>query len=284
MADSHINNPKSPKYYVKRWLDARASDLAGKRVIDMPAGNGVTSQILHNYGASVFAFDLFPEYFKLEEIKCHRADIMSGIPLESEFADIAICQEGIEHFSDQLKAFKEFNRVLKSGGKLLITTPSYSNLSSRFSYMLFESETNKRMPPNEIDDIWMEDKSVSEEIYHGHIFLIGLQKLRILAKLAGFKIHETKYVRLSKGSLLLLPFYYPLILVSSYIRYRRNLKKHRDIPYEFKKAVYQEQYKMNISVKNMVNHHTFIVFEKELNHSGVRFRHDSTVVDFGAKT
>ena len=89
--------------------------------------------------------------------------------------------------------------------------------------MLFESETTKRMPPNEIDDIWMEDKSVSEEIYHGHIFLIGLQKLRILAKLAGFKIQEIKYVRLSKGSLFLFLLFYPLILISSYLRYHRRI-------------------------------------------------------------
>jgi ubiquinone/menaquinone biosynthesis C-methylase UbiE len=284
MTDSHLLNTKSPKYYVKRWLDLQAKDIAGKKVIDLPAGNGVTSQLLNNHGALVFAFDLFPEYFKIEELECRRADIATGIPLDDNFADMAICQEGIEHFSDQLRAFKEFNRVLKIGAKLLITTPSYSNLSSRFSYFLFESETNKHMPPNEIDDIWMEDKSISQEIYHGHIFLIGLQKLRILAKLSGFKIHEIKYIRLSKGSLFLLPFYYPLILFSSYLRYRRNMKKNPNISVEYKQEVYREQFKINTSVRNLINHHTFIVFEKENNYRDVNFRHDSTVVDFGAKT
>ncbi len=284
MIDTHINNPKSPKYYVKRWLDSNASFVAGKNAIDLPAGNGVTSKILYDNGALVYAFDLFPEYFKLDEVGCRRADIMTGIPLENEFADLAICQEGIEHFSDQLKAFKEFNRVLKIGGKLLITTPSYSNLSARFSYLLFESETNKQMPPNEIDDIWMEDKSISEEIYHGHIFLIGLQKLRILAKLAGFKIDEIKYIRLSKGSLLLLPFFYPIILISSYLRYRNNLKKNKEISSEFKKSVYYEQYKINTSIKNLVNHHTFIVFEKEQNFDNVKLGNKSKVVDFESMT
>jgi hypothetical protein len=41
---------------------------------------------------------------------------------------------------------------------------------------------------------------------------------------------------------------------------------------------------MNTSVKNLINHHTFIVFEKENNFRDVNFRHYSTVVDFGAKT
>ena len=242
MTDSHINNPKSPKYHVNKWILSQKETLVGKTVVDLPAGNGITSEILKNNGAEVFAFDLFPEYFRAKDIECERADVMRGIPIEDEKADIAICQEGIEHFSDQLKALKEFNRILKKSGKLVITTPSYSNLSARFSYLLFESETNKQMPPNEIDDIWMEDKAVSKEIYHGHIFLIGLQKLRILAKLAGFKILEIKYLRISKGSLLLLPWFYSMIFISSWLRYYRNIKRDNNIPYEFKKKVYQEQF------------------------------------------
>ena len=69
------------------------------------------------------------------------------------------------------------------------------------------------MPPNELDDIWMADNSVTREMYHGHIFMIGLQKLRILAVLSGFRIAEVRYMRLSKGSLLLFPFFYPLLSV-----------------------------------------------------------------------
>lgn len=284
MTDSHINNPKSPKYHIKRWLDSHSEELAGKVAVDLPAGNGVTSEILKNHGAEVFAFDLFPEYFRPQNIECHRADIMSGIPLADGKADLAICQEGIEHFSDQLKALKEFNRILKNSGKLVITTPSYSNLSARFSYLLFESETNKQMPPNEIDDIWMEDKSVSEEIYHGHIFLIGLQKLRILAKLAGFKIAEIKYIRISKGSLFLLPCLYPMILLSSYCRYRRNMRRHKDISYEVKRAVYHEQLKINISISNLINHHTFVVLEKECEYNQIKLRQEKQKVDFNSET
>jgi len=169
--------------------------------------------LLQNFGAKAEPFDLFPEYFMLKNIECKKANILDKIPVNDSYADILICQEGIEHFSDQLKVLKEFNRVLKQNGELLITTPSYSNLATKYSYLLFESETAKQMPPNEIDDIWMSDKTVSSEIYHGHIFLIGLQKLRVLAKLSDFKIKELKYIRLSKSSLLLFPFFYPIIFL-----------------------------------------------------------------------
>jgi SAM-dependent methyltransferase len=280
MIDEHVNNFKSPKFHVRKYLDSIRDHLRGKIVLDVPAGNGATTEILLEYGAKVEPFDLFPEYFMLKSPECRRADIADRIPVGDGHADMLICQEGIEHFSDQLRALKEFNRVLKANGTLLITTPSYSNLSSKFSYLLFESETSKQMPPNEIDDIWMSDKSISPEIYHGHIFLIGLQKLRTLAKLSGFRIKESRYMRISKGSLFLFPFLYPLILLSSFIRYKRNLKKHKDIPEALKKAVYREQLKINIAPGNLLNHHIFVVFEKEKELSELDFRLESTVRAF----
>ncbi|MBS1929305.1 MAG: class I SAM-dependent methyltransferase [Chitinophagaceae bacterium] len=282
--EDYTKNYKSPKYHVKKYLDEIRDELMDKIVLDIPAGTGVTTQILLNNGARPVPFDLFPEYFTVKGLACRRADITDHIPVEDGYAYMVICQEGIEHFSDQVKTFKEFNRVLQKGGKLFITTPSYSNLSARFSYFLFESENNKKMPPNEIDDIWMSDKSISNEIYHGHIFLVGLQKLRTIGRLTGFSVSDNKYIRISKGSLFLFPFFYPIIFISSWLRYFRNLKKNKEVPMEFKKAVYGEQLKMNVNPKNLLNRHTFIVFEKEKNAGEVDFRMESTMKSFEKTT
>lgn len=280
MIDKFVLNPKSPKYHIKKYLNNIKNDLKGKIVLDIPAGNGATTEILVEIGAKVEAYDLFPEYFMLPDFECKRADIIDKIPVSDNYADLLICQEGIEHFSDQLKVFKEFNRVLKQQGELIITTPSQSNLASKFSYLLFESETSKLMPPNEIDDIWMADKNLTSEIYYGHIFLVGLQKLRIIGKLTGFKIKEIKYVRLSKGSLFLFPFFYPLIFISSYLRYYKNLKKNKEVPTEHKINVYKEQLSINLNPRNLINHHTFIIFEKEKDFKNVNFKFESTAYSF----
>ena len=280
MIDKFVLNPKSPKYHIKKYLNNIKNDLKGKIVLDIPAGNGATTEILVEIGAKVEAYDLFPEYFMLPDFECKRADIIDKIPVSDNYADLLICQEGIEHFSDQLKVFKEFNRVLKQKGELIITTPSQSNLASKFSYLLFESETSKLMPPNEIDDIWMADKNLTSEIYYGHIFLVGLQKLRIIGKLTGFKIKEIKYVRLSKGSLFLFPFFYPLIFISSYLRYFKNLKKNKEVPTEHKINVYKEQLSINLNPRNLINHHTFIIFEKEKDFKNVNFKFESTAYSF----
>jgi len=280
MIDNHINNKKSIKYYINQYLNSIKKDIRGKVVVDIPAGNGSTSEILYNLDADVRSFDLFPEYFMFDKIKCERADIIKGIPISDKSTDMLICQEGIEHFSDQLKVLKEFNRVLIDDGELLITTPSYSNLSAKFSYMLFESEISKKMPPNEIDDIWMSDKSIINEIYHGHIFLIGLQKLRVLGKLSGFRVEEIKYLRLSKGSVFLFPILYPLILVRSLLVYRRHLKRNKNISINKKKNVYKEQLLININPKNLLNKHTFITFRKECDSETVDFRNEEVIKSF----
>jgi SAM-dependent methyltransferase len=264
MIDQHILNPKSIKYYVNRYLRAKKDELKGKIILDVPAGNGATCEILHEIGAKVEAYDLFPEYFMLKDLTCVRANINEGLPVTDAYADAVICQEGIEHFSDQSLTFREFNRVLKMGGKVIMTTPSYSNLKARYSYMLMESEFfNKMMPPNEIDSIWMADSTVSKEVYHGHIFLLGIQKLRVLARLNGFKIVEIPFVRWSKTSLLLFPFFYPFILVSSFLTYFKAMRKNPQIPTENKRKVYQEQLKLAINPRILLDEHIFVVFEKD---------------------
>ncbi len=278
------HNPKDIKYHVAKYLQSIQENLKDKVVIDAPAGTGITSDLLAQYGAQVMAFDLFPEYFKSKTVHCKRADITQGIPVAADTADMLICQEGMEHFSDQLKVMKECNRVLKTGGLLVITTPSASNLAAKLSYLLFESESSHQMPPNEIHDIWMADESLTQEIYYGHIFLIGLQKLRILGRLSGFRIKEIRYVRLSRGSLLLFPLCYPFILIRSLLTYTRNLKKYPTIDMAMKKAVFKEQLLLNINPKHLLNKHTFMVLEKESSVDKVNFRHAEALKPFDENT
>lgn len=261
---SYSDNPKSIKYYIKRFILKNQSILKDKTVIDVPAGNGITSSLLKDIGANPLPFDIFPEYFTAEGLVCKQADVMQGIPVEAQTADWLFCQEGIEHFSDQFAAIKEFNRVLKPGGKLVITTPNYSNLRSRMSYLIGETERfNSMMPPNEIDSIWMNNASNSSQIYFGHLFLIGIQKLRTLAKLAGFKIVQIESTRLKTTSLALFIILYPKIWFSNYLAYCKNVKKDKGVDAAFQKKVYKEQFKLNTNFRILVDSHLFVVFEKE---------------------
>lgn len=254
------NNPRSIKYHVKKFIEQRKDEFEGAKVIDFPAGNGVTSRILRNAGAEVTAIDLFPEYFQVESLTCLRADVAEGLPVDDGQADSLICQEGIEHFTDQINSMKEFNRVLRKGGKLIITTPNYSTIRAKLSYLLFETERiGKMMPPNENDTIWMSDSNVTDGVYYGHAFLIGIQRLRFFGVMAGFSIKHIQFTRLKPTSAILFPIFYPFIFLFATLTYLKNKGKFKE---EQKKQTYKENYQLAINPRILVDGHLFVEFEK----------------------
>ena len=276
------DNPKSIKYYVKQFLNREKDRFKGKKIVDFPAGNGITSTILKDIGAKPLPFDLFPEYFKIDNLECIRANINKGIPLGNEEVDAIISQEGIEHFENQLSALQEFNRILKLGGSLIITTPNNSNMVGRLSYFLAENEIfNKTMPQNELDDIWMTNQNISKEIYYGHIFLIGINKLRLLAKLSGFKIKNIENSKPKLTAIILLVLFYPFILFSNWRSYKRNLYKNKNFSMDTKKEVYSEIFKLAVNPRLLINSHIFIEFEKECNLEQVKENLQGTHKQFG---
>lgn len=53
-----------------------------------------------------------------------QADLEKKLPIKNESYDVIICTSVIEHLKNPINTFKEFQRILKKEGILLITTPS----------------------------------------------------------------------------------------------------------------------------------------------------------------
>ena len=276
------DDPGSIKYHVKQFLVKNREQFSGKKVIDFPAGNGITSAIIRDIGAVPLPFDLFPEYFTQAGIQCVQADAETGLPLPDAFADAVICQEGMEHFNDQLKVLKEFNRLLAKEGTLLITTPNYSNLRAKLSYLFSESERFLSfMPPNERDSIWMKAENDTGRIYFGHIFLTGIIRLRLLAKLSGFRIEKVHATRNSSTCLFLFPFLYPGILLMNWIAIKKNLRKARASGDPDKMKIYREICKLVINPRILTDKHLMVEFRKEAEVSEVAARLSGMNTSFG---
>ncbi|MBX9768548.1 MAG: class I SAM-dependent methyltransferase [Bdellovibrionales bacterium] len=247
---------KEIKTIVNRWIQETANDLKGRVVVDAPAGNGVTSEALKAVGAKVQAYDLFPEFFRVPDLKCVQADLSQGLPVPDGSVDVFVCQEGIEHLSDQLKMFEEFNRVLKHGGRLMLTTPNASNLKARWSHLMGETESfSKLMPPNEIDSLWF---APDNAIYFGHVFLVGLFKLRFFGKMTGLRLAKIHSTRANATALLLFPFIYPLIVWSNFRARQRFVKKHGF----GHKDLADEIFSYAISPTTLLENHLFLEFHK----------------------
>lgn len=246
------------KLFVEKVLDDMNEDLCGKSILDVPAGSGYTSAILKKYGAHVYAYDLFPEFFKLDGVECKKTDLSCKLPLNDNSMDMIICQEGIEHLPNPLLLFQEFNRVLKKDGTLILTTPNISHLRAKISYLLSESDFYKRMPPNELDAVW---HSSDNRIYFGHIFLIGIQKIRVLSSITGFKIKKIHNVKASVGSLFF-SFLYPILIFSNIYAYLKNTFKNDDILLSDKKRVYGEIVRLNLHPSVLFGKHLLLELKK----------------------
>lgn len=244
-------------------LRRRQADFVGKTVLDVPAGNGDTAQLLKELGAQVTASDLYPEFFRYPDIECVPANLNGKLPFADASFDYVICQEGIEHMPNQLHLFQELNRVLRPGGRAIVTTPNYSNLRTRLSYLLLESEQYKLMAPNEVDSIWASEKAQTiDDVYLGHIFFANVTKQRVLAALSGLRIVEVHPSRVNYTSLALLPFYYPWLRLAGWLARRRGLK--RGQPSARRPEVYAELAQLNRSLTVLTGGHLIVEYQKRL--------------------
>lgn len=239
-------------------------DLTGKKVLDIPCGDGRSSYEFKQKGAEVIALDLFPEFMKLDDVDASYADLSDRLPVQEGSVDYIICQEGIEHIPDQLKVLQEFNRVLKKDGILLITTPNYSHMRARLSHFFFETDYWKRMPPSEIDSIWFSSKD-SEKLYFGHLFLVGVQHLQSLTTLSGFVISRRIKTDLGSTSLILGVLLYPFLTLFSLLTFNHYKDKNKAVDSNVAKERFWSRLKLNLSPTTLFYKHTFWVVRKTNN-------------------
>jgi len=229
-------------------------DLAGKIVVDLPAGEGRMSWTLRELGATVEPYDLYPEFFKVEGLVCRPADLERDLPIPSMHADYVVFQEGLEHLPDQLRPLREFNRILKHGGRLLLTTPNASSLRARLWHFLLEGYLFNKLPINETSAIRFLDP-VERRYYFGHVFLIGAQRLRILARIAGFRVAGIHRNRFSAGSVLL-GVIYPVLCLMNLLAYQQTRRRYRQLDQHWVRQSLREVMALNL--------HPYILFTKKL--------------------
>jgi SAM-dependent methyltransferase len=241
----------------------KRDDLEGKVVIDLACGDGRTTYLLRTRGALVSPYDIFPESCKLLDDRPQFADVGEILPIADETAELVILQEVIEHLPNQLFALQEICRVLKPGGELFLTTPNKSSLVAKLSYLCFESEVLKGTPWGSVDGVWGTDDSSAKK-YYGHLFLIGVQQLRTLGLIAGFKSIEVQRSDRSRSSVMLMLIFYPIVLLVSLRAVYRDWKKHPDdLAYRTKyRKEKLEQFKININPWNLTNKYFIAVLRK----------------------
>ena len=148
------------KFYEKYWSDNKNGYLSdfdlkwpklkkfislerGAVIVDFGCGNGRVIQEMKkiNPQAEYIGLDVSEMALKsaaaiLPDCKFYKIEDGENLPLENNSIDFVFSSEVIEHIYDIENAFLEISRILKPGGKLLLTTP-YHGLIKNLLIVLF---------------------------------------------------------------------------------------------------------------------------------------------------
>ncbi|MCK4918255.1 MAG: class I SAM-dependent methyltransferase [Candidatus Pacebacteria bacterium] len=122
---------------------------------------------------------------------------ITKIPAKDNSFDALMCTEVLEHLPKPIKAIKEFSRIIKSGGKLIITAPFCS--LTHFAPYYFSNGYSKYWYEKILKE---NDFIISEIDYNGNYFEYLAQEIRQIPKMEN-NILIKKYLLISLIKLVL---------------------------------------------------------------------------------
>lgn len=121
------------KFYT--YLKPILASYSNPKILEIGSGHGAFTQRLWNDGFDVSASDLFPEIFYFDKIKCTKVDVTRHLPYSDNSFELIIAVEVMEHIHDHEIFFRECQRILKTGGRLIFSTPNILSLKSRVRFL-----------------------------------------------------------------------------------------------------------------------------------------------------
>ena len=103
------------------------------RILEFGAGTGNFARrlITERVVSEITCADILPEPETLPTgIEWIHADLNNPLSVPDEAFDTLVCIEVIEHLENPRAVFREFHRVLRSGGAVILTTPNQESLRS----------------------------------------------------------------------------------------------------------------------------------------------------------
>jgi 2-polyprenyl-3-methyl-5-hydroxy-6-metoxy-1,4-benzoquinol methylase len=123
-----------PSDFALRSDFVRENVAAGERVLDLGCGEGRFAAELARAGAAVVGVDVAEEPLQRArerhpELDLRLIDGEGGWELADAIFDVVWAGEVIEHVADTAAWLSEVRRVLRSGGRLLLSTPAHGRLA-----------------------------------------------------------------------------------------------------------------------------------------------------------
>jgi len=102
-------------------------------LLEAACGNGELSKALEDIGHQVFCLDKYADPQNI--MRFLKADLNEFLPYKNEQFDFVVCVESLQYLENHEKLFREFRRILKTGGSLIISFPNILTVSSRLYFL-----------------------------------------------------------------------------------------------------------------------------------------------------
>ena len=137
--DSGIKDGSYDRSWRSRWEFARINIRDNTSVLDAACGDGVLGEFLiRDKNCTVYGADLSEYALKLSSAKgiiAKQCDISSDVfPFENNSIDYVTMLCCLEHIIDPVHAVSEALRVLKPGGKVIVTLPNAVFFKNRLNF------------------------------------------------------------------------------------------------------------------------------------------------------
>ena len=165
-------------------------ELPRGALLDVPAGEGALAARLIDDGFDVRCCDLYPEIFRLDGVDIHRGNLDAELPFSDRSFDYVTCLEGLEHIENPQQAMREFARVLKSGGHLIVSVPNILNIEERLKWLIHGYTSHFKPISRAAAERLRAEYNDRVEIA-AHVNPISYSELRYILEKNGFEIVTT---------------------------------------------------------------------------------------------
>lgn len=107
-------------------------------IVDVGCGTGATAVLLQQYG-TVIGVDISPLALSWSRRRGLNNLLLAAaerLPIAFQSVDVVVATDILEHLDDDVAVLREFHRVLKPGGYVVVTVPAYSILWSEHDLAL----------------------------------------------------------------------------------------------------------------------------------------------------
>src|SRR6266478_2621489 len=177
-------------------------------LLDVPAGEGALAARLLSAGFEVNCCDLYPEIFRLRDVGIRQGDLNGELPFDSRSFDYVTCLEGLEHIENPQQAIREFARVLRPGGTVIVSIPNILNIEERLKWLLY-GYTSHFKPLTRAHVAQLRAEYGNREEIAAHVNPIGYSELRYILEKYGFEIAEVRRDKPKSNAWL----YWPIVLL-----------------------------------------------------------------------